>query len=416
MSQGATPASRNPLTIVVASLDPAVQAVWSALREEGIASQVATCYDDAAEFLASSARAVLVLDEDLAEADLLRLDKLAGSEPPFPVLRVQNAREAATSPIWCDSPLQERVAKPVTGAVLALRVKALALQAGFELPVPTSDQVAALEAARANPAGSLIVVYGAKGGVGKSTIAVNLGVCLSQTFRRNVLLADADLWYGDIGVLLDVRSQKSLFDICAGTEVDLFGLPKAVVPHPLGLSVLLRPHDPRQVERISNRLVAQSLRMYCSLYEYVLVDTGPTLDDINLQVLDVADQVLLVTTPELASIHNCARFLGLAEILGYADKVRLVVNRANSGVNLDALRRTLKLPVFGRLVSSGRLVVEAANQGTSVFTVDPGEQDPFTRDVVTLTEQIVARRRPEGKRTATPRRRWWPPFRLRAAA
>ena len=168
-------------------------------------------------------------------------------------------------------------------------------------------------------------------------------------------------------------------------------------------------------------IVAQTLRTYCALYDYVLADTGPTLDDINVQVLDVADQILLVTTPELPSIHNCARFLELAKTLGYLEKVRLVVNRANSGVDVAALQQTLHLPMFGRIVSSGKLVVEAANRGTAVFALDPAEHDQFTKDVVALTEHVVGEARPQPERfmlplMQAPRRRWWPGFRLRAAA
>jgi pilus assembly protein CpaE len=413
------------LTIVVASLDPDVQGVWAALRDEGITSQLATCSEEALEFLGAAQRRVLVLDGGLPDEEVRALHQGVHTWPGVPVLWVwpepaDGAARGGPASAGCGSRLEEHVAKPVSGAVLALRIKALALQAGLDLP----RRLAEAAGAHARPSertGSLIAVYGAKGGVGKSTIAVNLAVCLAQSFGRKVLLADTDLWYGDIGVLLDARSQKSLFDICTGTEIDLFGLPKAVVPHPLGPSLLLRPHDPRQVERVNPALVRESLRTYCALYDYVLADTGPTLEEINLHVLDAADQILLVTTPELASIHNCARFLSLAQSLGHFDKVRLIVNRANSGVDVQALRETLRIPVFGRIVSSGKLVVEAANEGTSVFALDPEEHDQFTQDLIGLTERLAGERRakpepaPAMSRPA-PLRAWRPRFLFRRAA
>src|SRR6266849_8095665 len=277
------------LSIVIASLDPDVQGVWAALRDEGIRSQVATCAEDAAVFLNAADPGLLVLDSGFPEREALKLHEHAQALPGLPILWVGSGSDDVAHPTRSISRLEERIAKPVGAAVLALRIKALALQAGFELPRPSA--AANRTSSASEQTGSLIAVYGAKGGVGKSTIAVNLAVCLAQTFRRKVLLADADLWYGDVGVMLNVRSEKSLFDICVGKEVDLFGLPKAVVPHSLGLSLLLRPHDPRQVDNVNCAIVAQTLRTYCALYDYVLADTGPTLDDINVQVLDVADQI-----------------------------------------------------------------------------------------------------------------------------
>jgi pilus assembly protein CpaE len=409
-------ASGAALTIVIASLDPDVQGVSATLRDEGILSHVATCTEDAAAFLAAASPGLLVLDSGFPERESLKLHVHLQALLGLPILLVGYEPSDAT---FVSSRLEECIAKPVTAAVLALRIKALALRAGFELPKPSAAARPAISAAER--AGSLIAVYGAKGGAGKSTIAVNLAVCLSQSFHRSVLLADVDLWYGDVGVMLNVSSEKSLFDICTGTEVDLFGLAKAVVPHSLGLSLLLRPADPRQVDKVNCATVAQSLKTYCALYDYVLADTGPTLDEINVQVLDAADRILLVTTPELPSIHNCARFLELAKTLGYLEKVRLVVNRANSGVDVAALQQTLGLPMFGRIVSSGKLVVEAANRGTAVFALDPAEHDQFTKDVVALTEHVVgeARRQPERftpPMVQTPRRLQWPRFLRRAAA
>jgi pilus assembly protein CpaE len=412
-------ASATTLTIVIASLDPDVQRVTATLRDEGILAHIATSAQDAAAFLAAASPRLLVLDSGFPEHEALKHHEHLQALSDLPILFVGYGPNDAARATWSISRLEECIAKPVVAAVLALRIKALALQAGFDLP--KASATARMAIAAAEPAGSLIAVYGAKGGAGKSTISVNVAVCLSQSFQRRVLLADVDLWYGDIGVMLNVNSEKSLFDICTGNEVDLFGLAKAVVPHSLGLSLLLRPSDPRQVDQVNCATVARTLKTYCALYDFVLADTGPTLDDINIQVLEAADQILLVTTPELPSIHNCARFLELAKTLGYFDKVRLVVNRANSGVDVAALQQTLGLPMFGRIVSSGKLVVEAANRGTSVFALDPDEHNQFTQDVVALTEHLVGEARHQPERFALPpvhasRRLRWPRFLRRAAA
>jgi pilus assembly protein CpaE len=279
------------------------------------------------------------------------------------------------------------------------------LRAGYSVPAPKLEIVppTPVEAEPSTPEvnednarqGKVVAVFSVKGGAGKSTVAVNLAVGLAQMYGRKTLLVDADVWFGDVGVLLDVNGGRSLADICGGEEVDLFGLPKAVTPHASGISVLQRPHNPATVENLNPRVVARTITTYKSLYEYVLVDTGPSLDDINLQILDAADEILLVVTPELTAIHNCSRFLVLAETLGYNKKISLVLNRANSGIDSEAITQTLQVPIWSRIVSSGRLVVEAANAGKSIMQMDPLQREPITQDFARLVELVVGQPRPD---------------------
>ena len=172
----------------MAGLDPEVQGVWAALREEGITSQLATCSEEALEFLAGTQARVLVLDGGLPEDEVRALHQGVHAWPGVPILWVwpepgDGAAGGGPGSAGCGSRLEEHVAKPVSGAVLALRIKALALQAGFELPRRLAEPAAA-HATPSERTGSLIAVYGAKGGVGKSTIAVNLAVWLAQSFGR----------------------------------------------------------------------------------------------------------------------------------------------------------------------------------------------------------------------------------------
>jgi pilus assembly protein CpaE len=324
--------------------------------------------------------------------------------------------------------LEERVTNQAQALELALRVKALMLRAGYAVPTRKLEVVQPATPAPAQSAseihddsptqGKVVAVFSVKGGAGKSTIAVNLAVGLAQMFRRKTLLVDADVWFGDVGVLLDLKSGRSLADICDGDDVDLFGLPKAVTPHASGISILQRPHNPVTVEKLNPRVVARTITTYKSLYEYVLVDTGPSLDDINLQILDAADHILLVATPELTAIHNCSRFLVLSETLGYSDKISLVLNRANSGIDSDAIVQTLQVPIMSRIVSSGRLVVEAANAGKSIMQMDPLQKEPITQDFARLVELVVGQPRPDQQVAHAARTSSWKqklPFLRRAA-
>jgi pilus assembly protein CpaE len=394
-------------SIFIATLSPDVEQLEGALADEGIRSRVLRSAEEALVLLEQARNPLLVLDCDLPLEDVKRLYERAHTFPAIPLLILFGADGPPFRSRSSRGRLEERVAQPAQPLELALRVKALMLRAGYTVPSRKLEVVATAPALTPaaqtapdvnddNPRqGKVVAVFSVKGGAGKSTIAVNLAVGLAQMFRRKTVLVDADVWFGDVGVLLDLKSGRSLADICGGDEVDLFGLPKAVTPHASGISILQRPHNPVTVEKLNPRVVARTITTYKSLYEYVLVDTGPSLDDINLQILDAADHILLVVTPELTAIHNCSRFLVLSETLGYSDKISLVLNRANSGIDSDAIVRTLKVPIMSRIVSSGRLVVEAANAGKSIMQMDPLHKQPITQDFARLVEQVVGQPRPD---------------------
>jgi pilus assembly protein CpaE len=133
------------------------------------------------------------------------------------------------------------------------------------------------------------------------------------------------------------------------------------------------------------------------MYDFVIVDTHPAFDELNLQLLDVADRVLVVTTPELSATANTSSFLQIADSLGYKEKVTIVLNRANSGIRMDALEGTIGMAVSASVVSAGRTVVDAGNEGASLFSHDPSMKEKVTRDLAQLVEIVTGQPRPNRK-------------------
>jgi MinD-like ATPase involved in chromosome partitioning or flagellar assembly len=389
-------------TVLIVSGDPEVTQVASALKLEGISSRsVSTLRELDRAMSDSSTRYVAVIDGDLATNLDFSAAELLERLRSLPLLVLLPPVGDMSSRCQADpqrSSLEEYARKPISTSVLALRITALILAAGLPLPTPAANPTLGPLDLSDDDRGQLTVVFSVKGGSGKSTIAVNLAVGLASVYSFRTLLVDANLWFGDIGVLLNLTSSRSSFDVCGADDPDLFALPNAVVPHSSGASVLLRPPDPLSVEKIKLRSFVEAVERYRSLYEHVIVDTAASLDELNLDLLESATRVLLVVTPEMGALHNTARFLGLAERLGLSHKINLVLNRANSGISLEDLQRTLGIPVASGVVSAGRMMLDAVNEGTTLFARDPSRRERITQDLAAIVELVAGCEQPRVER------------------
>jgi pilus assembly protein CpaE len=293
---------------------------------------------------------------------------------------------------------------PASLAELVLRVQTLALRAGFSLPAAGAALLSGQVPVRRR--GQVVVLFGLKGGIGRSTIAANLAVGLAQRYGKQVALVDADLWCNGQAALLDLHGHKNLTSLVAYAQrLDRDMLREVLVPHSAGVQVLLGPPDPVQVEMIPDDLPARVVREYRWMFDFVIVDTHCAMDECVLQLLDTADRILLVTTPEVSSLHTTSRALRLAPSLGWEKKLLLVLNRANAGVSRDQLETMLGMLVGATIVSAGPQVIEAANRGQPLLLSDPAGSAPITRDLARLVAQVAGE--PEPHWSDNMSTAWW---------
>src|SRR5712691_2470239 len=235
-------------TVLLVTRDPQVRFVTSTLQAEGISSRSVSSIRELQRALGGpKTRCVAVFDGELmsdANFPTAEFFERLRAVPLLVLLPAEGDGSGHSDPER--TTVEEYARKPIVPSVLALRIKALILAAGWALPTTAQSAAAAAPTPERgplelgdDPRGQLNVVFSVKGGSGKSTIAANLAVGLASLYSFQTLLVDANLWFGDLGVLLNLTSTRSSFDVCGTEDPDLFALPKAVVPHVSGAAVLL---------------------------------------------------------------------------------------------------------------------------------------------------------------------------------
>lgn len=219
--------------------------------------------------------------------------------------------------------------------------------------------------------GRIISVYSPKGGNGCTTIAVNLAVALAEE-GLNTLLVDGSLQFGDVAVMLNIRPTTTIVDLVdrmEDLEQDLVS--SVTVRHRSGLHVLMAPPRPEMADLVTEANIKRLLEHLRGHYDFVIIDTSSSLNDVALAMLDMSDRIYLVTQQSLPALKNASRFFDLAETLDYSrDKVLLLVNRSSDrlGISVKDIASTLKRPVIATLPIDDEAVNRAIDEGKPLIT------------------------------------------------
>jgi pilus assembly protein CpaE len=243
--------------------------------------------------------------------------------------------------------------------------------------------------------GLVVAVFSPKGGVGRTTVAVNLAVAAATELGKSVVIMDASFQFGDVGVLLNLNPKsKSIADLIPELETgEPDSLDTFLITHTAGIQVLLAPPSPETAEMITASGVKKILEALRRTHDLVVVDCTSFFNDTTLAVLDAADVILTMLSLEITSIKNMRLFLEVAEQLGYeAGKVRLVLNRADSalGIRVADVEHSIGRKVDETIVSDGRSVVYALNRGVPFFLSNREAQ--VSQDILRLAQSVVGER------------------------
>jgi pilus assembly protein CpaE len=248
--------------------------------------------------------------------------------------------------------------------------------------------------------GRVLTVFSSKGGVGKTTIAVNLAVALGKLARRPAALVDLDLEFGDASALVGHVPRATLHDLMNVPHVDQPVLERVMPPVAGGaVAFLAAPGHPSEAEDIRPEIVAEVFQLLRRMYSFVVVDTAPGFRDVNVTALDAADTILTVLTPDVVTVRTVKQVLDLFDTgLRYPpEKIRLVLNRSGTaaGLELPDIAGVLARPVAWELPSDGAWPVRAANQGQPLVLFRPDSRLALALKSVArqLVEEQEGRRR-----------------------
>src|SRR5258706_13516552 len=243
--------------------------------------------------------------------------------------------------------------------------------------------------------GQVVAIFSPKGGVGRTTVAVNMAVAAATELGKSVVLMDGSFQFGDVGVLLNLNPKnKSIADLVPELEAgELESIDTFVINHSAGIRVLLAPPSPEMAELITPSGVKRVLEALRKNHDLVVVDCTSWFNETTLAILDAADVVLTMLSLEITSIKNMRLFLEVADQLGYeADKIKLVLNRADSslGIRVADVESSIGRKVDHTIVSDGRSVVYALNRGVPFFLSN--RQAQVSQDILRLAQSVAGER------------------------
>ncbi len=242
----------------------------------------------------------------------------------------------------------------------------------------------------------LLIVAGAKGGVGTSTVAVNLAVQLERSAGKHVVLFDLERPLGHIALLMDLETRFSFRAAVESLDrLDSHLFSGLLASHKSGVQVLAGASHADEWDRIAVPALARVINVAQSSFDYVVADIGPNVTSDWAQVLRLARQIILVTETNVSCLWSLERHITLLRALGIdSARIRLVVNRWHRGDEeaLQAFEKRVKLPIFERLPNDFKQVSRAVNMGAELSR---GQHDQLVQRLRGMVDQITGNRTSE---------------------
>ncbi len=342
---------------------------------------------------------VIAIEEPLIRA-LQTVEALRDLLPNSPLIghstiREPNAmRKAMLAGVkdYLIAPIKEEDIISSIHTVLAQEERRRAIQAG------ETNELAA--------AGTVVTVFGAKGGIGKTTIATNLATALVQRTNQSVVVVDLDTRFGDVAILMDIPVERSIADMAIPEEeITRELLQDCIYTHNTGVAILPAPIRPTDWRSVHAGHIERIVQFLMQTYDYVILDTPGTFNDIVARALELATMVVLVATVDMASLKDTLLAIDMLRSWNFPqEKIKLVINATNEATTYhpQEIKRMLGRDVFWS-VPYDRNISTATQLGMPVVVAKPHSKAAESLAEMAYTLGGVKNQQPVKAREAAPK-------------
>lgn len=291
-------------------------------------------------------------------------------------------------------------------------------------PLKEEDLVSAIKRVKRHGSGErsaavqgcrVIAVAGATGGVGSSSVAVNLACGLAADRDNQVVLVDLDVALGDCDVFLDTIPEYTLADVAQNvSRLDLTLLKKSLTKHSSGVHLLPRPVQLEDVRLITPDSLQRVIGLLKTSFTHIVIDLSKSFGELDMQAIYLADDILMITQLDLPCLRNVVRLMMTFDSDdALRNKVRIIVNRVgqDSGqISLKKAQETIGREIYWQVPNDYRVMVEVRNNGIPLVQHAP--KAGITNSVMQLADALCGRTREENDSGDKDKgRRWlnlWP--------
>lgn len=254
----------------------------------------------------------------------------------------------------------------------------------------------------------IIAMFGAKGGVGRTLVSTNLSVFMAEYLNpknKKVALIDLDLQFGDVAIMLNLTPTKTITGL--SKEINELGnidedlLESYLIKYRDKLAVLPAPIKPEEADLVKGEHIEKILDLIRNKYHYTIIDCSRTLSEPVLVALSTANVIILLLTLDIPTIKNAKLALEVMEKLGYASKIKIVVNRANTrmGVTIQEVKDALVSPIMELIPSNGCVAIPSVNEGVPFVIKQP--KSNISKSIERLADTLIERV------DKVKHKRWW---------
>jgi pilus assembly protein CpaE len=341
---------------------------------------------------------VVALEEPIGRA-LQTVEAIADMLPNCPIIGYSTVRDASAMRKAMLAGVKDYLSSPVKEEELISSIHTVLAQEDRRRARISGD------ADEPVAAGTVITVFGAKGGIGKTTIATNLATALVQKTTQSVVVVDLDTRFGDVAILMDIPVEHSIADLAMPEEeITREILQECLYVHNTGVAILPAPIRPTDWRSVHAGHIERVVQLLMQTYDYVILDTPGTFNDIVARALELASMVMLVATVDMASLKDTLLALDMLRSWNFPqEKVRLVINATNESTNVQPqeVKRMLGRDVFWS-VPYDRNISTATQLGMPVVVAKP--QSRAAESLVEMAYAVSGVRQQRGQKPKEPQK------------